>query len=84
MIKSRRMRWVEYVVHMCWMTNAYKLLIGKPERKRPLDRSRCRHKDNIKMDLTKIRLDDVDWIHQAQDRDWWCALVNTVVNLHMS
>jgi hypothetical protein len=59
--------------------NAYRILVGKPEGKRPLGRPRRRWVDNIKMDLR--RWDGVDWIDMAQDRDQWRALVNTVLNL---
>jgi hypothetical protein len=60
--------------------NAYRILMGKPEGKRPLGRSRRRWLDNIKMDLREIRWDDMDWIDLAQDRDQWRALVNKVMN----
>jgi hypothetical protein len=55
--------------------------VGKPEGKRPLGRPRRRWVDNIKMDLTEIGWDGVDWIKLAQDSDLWRALVNTVMNL---
>jgi hypothetical protein len=58
--------------------NAYRILVGKPEGKRPLGRPRRRWVDSIKMDL---RYDGMDWIDLAQDRDQWRALVNTVMNL---
>jgi hypothetical protein len=61
--------------------NAYKILVGKPEGKRPLGRPRCRWVDNIKMDLREIGWGGMDWIDLAQDRDRWRALVNTVINL---
>jgi hypothetical protein len=60
--------------------NAYRILVGKPEGKRPLGGPTCRWGDNIKMDLKEIGLDGMDWIHLAQDRDQWRALVKTVVN----
>jgi hypothetical protein len=60
--------------------NAYKILVGKPEGKRPLGRPRRRWVDNTKMDL-KIGWDGKDWINLAHDRDQWRALVNTVMNL---
>jgi hypothetical protein len=60
---------------------AYNILVGRPERMRPLGRSRRRWEDNIKMDLREVGFGDVDWIHLAQDRDGWRALVNTVMNL---
>jgi hypothetical protein len=61
--------------------NAYRIVVGKPEGKRPLGRPRRRWVDNIKMDLRKKGWDGVDWIYMAQDRDQWRALVNTVFNL---
>jgi hypothetical protein len=63
--------------------NAYRILVGKPEGKRPLGRRRDRWVDNIKMDLREIRWDGLDWIDLAQDRDQWRALVNTVMNLRV-
>jgi hypothetical protein len=63
--------------------NAYMILVGKPEGKRPLERRRCRWVDNIKIDLRKIRWDGMDWIDLAQDRDQWRALANTVMNLRI-
>jgi hypothetical protein len=63
--------------------NAYRLLVGKPEGKRPLGRPRRRWVDNIKMDLLKIGWEDVDWIGLVQDRDKWRALVNVVMNLRV-
>jgi hypothetical protein len=62
-------------------TNVYRLLVGKPEGKRPLGRPRCRWIDNIKMDLLEIGLGVVDGIGLAQDRYRWRALVNSVMNL---
>jgi hypothetical protein len=56
------------------------LLVGKPKGKRPLGRRRCRRVDNIKMDLSEIGLNVVDWIGLAQDRYRWRALVNVVMN----
>jgi hypothetical protein len=61
--------------------NAYRILVEKPERKRPLGRSRRKGMDNIKIDLRDIGWDGMDWIDLAQDRDKWRALVNTVMNL---
>jgi hypothetical protein len=68
--------------------NAYRILVGKPEGKRPLRRPRRRWVDNIKMDLREIGWDGVywiglDWIDMAPDRDQWRALVNTVLNLQV-
>jgi hypothetical protein len=59
----------------------YKVLVGKPEEKRPLGRSRRGWDDNIKMDLQKVGCGDMDWIELAQDRDRWRALVDMVMNL---
>jgi hypothetical protein len=63
--------------------NAYRLLVRKPEGKRPLGRPRCGWVDNIRMDLVKVGWGDVDWIGLAQDRDRWRALVNSVLNLRV-
>jgi hypothetical protein len=63
------------------MGNAYSILAGKPEGKRPLGSPRHRWDDNIKMDVWEIRWEGVYWIHVAQDRDQWRDLVNTVMNL---
>jgi hypothetical protein len=60
--------------------NAYRLLVGNLEGKRPLGRPRCRWVDNIRMDLREVGWDDVDWIGLAQDRDKFRALVNSVLN----
>jgi hypothetical protein len=65
------------------MAYAYRILVGKPEGKRPLGRSRRRWVDNIKMDLGKIGWDGMDWIELAQDRDQRRALVNMVINLRV-
>jgi hypothetical protein len=64
--------------------NAYKLLVGKPEGKRPLGRQRRRWVDNIRMDFLEIGWGIVDWIGLAQDRDKWTALVNAIMNLRVS
>jgi hypothetical protein len=61
--------------------NAYRILVGKPEGKRPLGRNRRRWEDNIKMDLREIGWGGMDWIDLAQDRDQWRDLRNTVMNL---
>jgi hypothetical protein len=64
--------------------NAYRILVGKPEGKRPLGRPRRRLVDNIKMVLREIGLYGMDWIDLAKDRDQWWALANTVMNLRVS
>jgi hypothetical protein len=82
-IKSRRMRWAGHVARMGEKRNAYSLLIGKPEGKRPLERPRRRWVDNIRMDLGDVGWSDVYWIGLAQDRNRWRALVNSVLNLRV-
>jgi hypothetical protein len=81
MIKSRRMRWVRYVARMGAKRNAYRILMGQPEVKRPLGRLRRRWVDNVKMGLREIGWDGMDWICPAQYRSQWRALVNTVTNI---
>jgi len=61
----------------------YRVLIGKPEGKRPLGRPRCRWEDNIKMDLQEVGCGGMNWIELAQDRDRWQALVNAVMNFQV-
>jgi hypothetical protein len=82
-MKSRRMRWVGRAVRMGEMRNAYKILVGKSEGERPFGRSRRRLEDNIRMDLTGIGWEVLNWIHLAQDVDQWRILVNTVMNLRV-
>jgi hypothetical protein len=82
-IKSRRMRWTGHVARKGEKRNAYRLLLGKPEEKRPLGRPRHRWMDNIRMDLVQVGWGDVDWIGLAQDRDMWRALVNSVLNIRV-
>jgi hypothetical protein len=79
MIKSRRMRYPGHAARMGEKRNAYRILVGKLEGKRPLGRPRRKWVDNIKIDLREIEWDGVDWIDLAQDRDNWWALVNTVM-----
>jgi hypothetical protein len=78
MIKSRRMRWAGHVARMGEGRGAYRVLVGRPEGKRPLERPRRRWEDNIKMDLGEIGIDGANWIRLAQDRVQWRAFVNTV------
>jgi hypothetical protein len=61
----------------------YRVLVGKPEGKRPLGRPRHRWEDNIRMDLQEVGSGGVDWIGLAQDRDRWQAIVNAVMNLRV-
>jgi hypothetical protein len=83
MIKSRRMRWAGQVARVGKKKNAYNILVGKREGKRPLGQPRHRWEDNIKMDLREIGWATIDCIHLVQDRDWCRALVNTVMNLRI-
>jgi hypothetical protein len=82
-IKSRRMRWAGHVARMGGKRNVYRLLVGKPEGKRPPRRQRRSWVDNIKMDLLEIILSVEGWIGLAQDRYRWRALVNSVMNLRL-
>ena len=63
--------------------DVYKVLVGKPEGKRPLGRPRRRWGNNNKMDLQEVGCGGMDWIDLAQDRDRWRALVNTVMNFRV-
>jgi hypothetical protein len=82
-IKSKSIRWAVHVARRGEKRNAYRLLVGKPEGKRPLGRPRHRLVDNIRMDLGEVGWGDVDWIGLAQDRNRWEALVNSVLNLRV-
>ena len=77
-VKSRRMRWAGHVVHMGEDRGVHRVLVGKPEGKRPLRRPRRRWEDNIKIDLQEVGGGRGDWMELAQDRDGWRALVCTV------
>jgi hypothetical protein len=80
----KTMRWAGHVARMGEQRNAYRLLVGKPEARRPLGRPRRKWLDNIKMHLVEVGWGDVDWIGLAQDRDRWRALVTSVLNLRVS
>jgi hypothetical protein len=82
-IKSRRMRGAGHVARVGGMRNAYKILVGKPEGKIPLGRPRHRW-ENIRIDLTEMGWEGVDWLPLAQKKYQWWALVNTVMNLRVS
>jgi hypothetical protein len=74
-IKSRRMRWAGHVARIGEGRGVYRVLIGRPEGKRPLERPRRRWEDNIKMDLREIGIDGANWIRLSQDRvQWWAFL----------
>jgi hypothetical protein len=78
------MKLAGHVAHMGEKRNAYWILVGKPEEKRPLGRPRHRRVDSIKIDLREIKCSCIDWIHLAEDRDQWRILVNAVINLWVS
>ena len=80
-IKSRRMRWAGHVASMGKRRGVYRVLVGKPEGKRPVGRPRRRWEDSSKMDLQEVRRGGMDWIKLAQDRDRWRALMKAVMNL---
>jgi hypothetical protein len=82
-IKSWRMRWAGHVALMGEGRRVYRVLVGRPEGKRPLGRHRRRWEDNIKMDLKEIGINGANWIQLAQDRVQWRACVNTVMNLRV-
>ena len=70
-----------HVAHMGEMRDIYRVLVEKPEEKRPLGRPRHRWEDNIKMDLQEVGCGGMEWINLAQDRDRWRAPVNAAINL---
>ena len=82
-VKSKRMRWAGHVARMGERRGVHRVLVGKPEGKRPLGIPRCRSEDNIKMDLQEVGGGCGDWMELAQDRDRWRALVNTMMNLRV-
>ena len=82
-IKSRRMRWAGHVARMGEERGVYRVLVGKPEGRRPLGRSRHRWMDSIRMDLQEVGCGCMDWIGLAQDRDRWRTLVSAVMNLRV-
>ena len=82
-IKSRRMRWVGHVARMVEERGMYRVLVRKPEGRRPLGRPRRRWVDNIRVDLQEVGCGYMDWIGLAQDRDRWRMLVSAVMNLRV-
>jgi hypothetical protein len=82
-VKSRRMRWAGHVARMGEERKLCKVLVGKPEGKKPLGRPRRRWEDGIRVDLREIGLRGVDWIRLAQDSDRWRAVVSAVMNLRV-
>jgi len=82
-VKSRRMRWAGHVARMGEVRGVHRVLVRKPEGKRPLGRPRRRWEENIKMDLQEVQCGGMYWIDLAQDKDRWRALVNAVMNLRV-
>ena len=82
-ITSRKIRWAGHVAHMGEEKGVYRVLVGKPEGRRPLGRPRRRWMDNIRMDLQEMGCGYMDWIGLAQDRDRWRTLVSAVMNLRV-
>jgi hypothetical protein len=79
-IKSRRMRWAGHVARMGEERGVYRVLVGKPEGKRPLGRPRRRWVDNIRMDLQEVGCRYMYWSGLTQDRDRWRTLMSAVMN----
>ena len=77
------MRWAGHVARMDEESGAYRVLVGKPEGKRPLGRPRRRWVDNVRMDLREVECGYVEWTGLAQDRDRWRTLVSEVTNLRV-
>jgi hypothetical protein len=77
------MRWARHVARKGEKKSAYRILVGKPEGKRPLGRPRRRWMDNIRIDLREIEWKGMNWIDQAEDRNQWRTLVNNVMNLRV-
>jgi len=82
-IKSRRMRWTGHVARMGEERGVNRVLVGKPEGRRPLGRPRRRLVVNIGMDLQEVGCGYTDWIGLAQDRDRWRTLVSAVMNFRV-
>ena len=82
-VKSRRLRWAGHVACMEEGRGVRKVLVGKPQGKRPFERPRHRWEDNIKMDLEEVGRGCGDWMELAQDRDRWRALVSTEMNFRV-
>ena len=82
-IKSRIMRWAGYIALVGERRGVYRILVGKPECKKPLGRPRRRWEDDIKVDLQEVGCGGVDWFELAQGRDGWREFVNVVMNLRV-
>jgi hypothetical protein len=82
-VKSRRIRWAGNVARRGEGRVVHRVLVGKPERKRPVGRPRRRWEDNIKMELEEVGWGCRDWMERDQDRDRWRALVGTVMKFRV-
>ena len=82
-IKSRRMRWADYVARMGEERGVYRVLVRKPEGRRPLERPRRRWVDNIRTAVQEVGCGYMDWIGLAQDRDKWRTLLSAVMSLRV-
>jgi hypothetical protein len=82
-IKSRRMRWTGHVARIGEGRGVYRVLVGRPKGKKPLEIPRRRWEYNIKLDLREIGINGADWIRLARDRIQWWAFVSTVMNLRV-
>jgi hypothetical protein len=82
-IDSRKMRWAGHVVRMGEGRGVYRILVGRPEGRRPLCRPRRRWEDNVKLNLREIGIDGPKWIRLTQDPVQWRAFVNTVMKLRV-
>jgi hypothetical protein len=82
-IKSRRMKWAGHVARLGEERSVYRVLVGKPEGKRPLGRPKCRWEDNINMDLQEVGCGGMDWIGLVWDKDRWRAIANGVIDLRV-
>jgi hypothetical protein len=80
--KIEKMRWAGHVART-WWGSVYRVLVGKPDGKKPLERLRRRWEENIKADLQEVRCGGMDWIELAKVRDSWRAVVNAVMNLRV-
>ena len=82
-IKSRRMKWAGHVALMGEEREMHRVLVGKPEGRRPLGRPRGRWADNIRIDLQEVEYGYMDWIGLAQGRDRWRTLVSAIMNFRV-
>ena len=82
-LESERMRWAGHVARMGEERGVHRILVGKPEGRRPLGRPRRRWADNIRMDPQEVGCGYMDWIGLAQDRDSWRTLVSAVMSLRV-